>query len=79
MAMVYGTQRTKRKEKNEAAELRRAETREKIGEGSKGREKKLKREGQRETEKKNEEGGGQRKEKGRINKGISIFMLLLGF
>ena len=45
MAMVHGTQRTKRKEKNEAAELRRAETREKIGEGSKGREKKLKREG----------------------------------
>ena len=41
MAMVHGTQRTKRKEKNEAAELRRAETREKIGEGTKGREKKL--------------------------------------
>ena len=45
MAMVHGTQRTKRKEKNEAAELRRAETREKIREGPKGREKKLKREG----------------------------------
>ena len=34
----------KRKEKNEAAGLRRAETRKKIGEGTKGREKKLKRE-----------------------------------
>ena len=60
--MVHGTQRTKRKEKNEAAELRRAETKEKIGEGPKGREKKLKREGQRETKKKlrekNGEGGG---------------------
>ena len=41
MAMVHGTQRTKRKEKNEAAGLRRAKTREKIGEGPKGREKKL--------------------------------------
>ena len=45
MAMVHGTQRKKRKEKNEAAGLRRVETREKIGEGPKGREKKLKREG----------------------------------
>ena len=45
MAMVHETQRMKRKEKNEAAELRRAETREKIREGPKGREKKLKREG----------------------------------
>ena len=44
MAMVHGTQRKKRKEKNEAAGLRRAETRKKIGEGTKGREKKLKRE-----------------------------------
>ena len=45
MAMVHGTQRTKRKEKNEVAKLRRAETREKIGEGPKVREKKLKQEG----------------------------------
>ena len=52
MAMVHGTQRKKRKEKNEAAGLRRAETRKKIGEGTKGREKKLKRERKRQTEKK---------------------------
>ena len=39
--MVHGTQRMKRKEKNEAVELRRAETKEKIGEGTKGKEKKL--------------------------------------
>ena len=56
MAMVHGTQRTKRKEKNEAAGLRRAETREKSGEGLKGREKKLGKAGAEERKGKNKQG-----------------------
>ena len=35
MAMVHGTKRTKRKEKNKVAKLKKAETREKIGEDQK--------------------------------------------
>ena len=58
MAMVHGTQRTKRKEKNKVAKLKKAETREKIGEDQK-------------VERKNRREKGRERQRKKMGKGVA--------